>query len=327
MTTAWMWPKPELTRAGQVAFWDRQAPNYESADMTVDNPHEIAAVIGEIEQGDCAELITLGGAVGCRDPKMILEQIFCSRKGEGCVVGVQMPKVVFNDLAPQLVDRAKAEILAPCRACGVQIRFFTGPIHEVNETIGPGRRRLLLGIYTTRGFFNVDEAKGYARSGFDEYMKNRELLGDHFWFEWLLCRNGQLEIRPTSFQISAEVSETEKGEFKDRLYRDYVTISQPYGLSLEPFEVLAIQVVSAHRERDGFFVSHWYNPWPILGILQRVFPPDSFGIRHKSFPKGMLYIVEPKTPTTGAITMLNNVLGNILPNEQLTTLESVKSLM
>jgi hypothetical protein len=158
----WVWRKPELTRAGQVAFWNRQARTYEATDMTNDNPHEIACVIGKTDPGVHSEIITLGGAVGCRDPLLILKAKFCSEKeGGGCSRGGRLPRVFFNDIAPEMVRKAEESVLAGCRTCGVEMEFYPGPIAEICTWIKRDRSRtLLLGVYSDEGFLTLIRKTG-----------------------------------------------------------------------------------------------------------------------------------------------------------------------
>lgn len=321
----WIWQKPDLNRTGQAEFWDRQSESYEKADMTVDNEMEITLAISEISCEINEEIIVLGGAIGCRDPKMILEQIFCVKNDKGCFPGERLPAVVFNDLAPKQVKRAREDILAKChQSCGANIDFIHGPIHEVANQIVPNNRKLYLGVYGIHGFFWSDADRNYHFCGFDEYIKNRDILGDHFWFDWLVFRNGRLKTESTGLSISADASENERETFKQKLLNAYATASR-----MRPYNIAAIQVVSAHRGQSGFFLSHWYNHEILTDVLRIVFPSrELFTIRHKIIPKGSLFIVERRdTGVNGVITVLNNVLGNILPDEQVDTLKSIKSLM
>ncbi len=98
------WRKPKLDIQGQKTFWDRQASLYEKADMTVDNQGELMCVLKRCREISFKELITLGGAVGCRDPKIILDDIISRNKKP-------LPRVLFNDLSSQQVAWAREKTL------------------------------------------------------------------------------------------------------------------------------------------------------------------------------------------------------------------------
>ena len=120
------WNKPVLTVQGQSVFWDAQAAGYEQAPMTVDNQPEMEAVLDRCRQiVTLKEIITLGGAVGCRDPKVILDELFFQNPSR------PLPRVVFNDLSNQQVQWARENALANYANRGVQISFLPGEIKTV----------------------------------------------------------------------------------------------------------------------------------------------------------------------------------------------------
>lgn len=319
---SWVWRKPEVTRAGQVAFWNRQARTYEATDMTNDNPHEIACVVEKTDPSVHSEIVTLGGAVGCRDPLAILKAKYCSGKDGFCRRGANLPKIFFNDIAPEMVRKAEENVLAGCRECGVEMEFCPGPIAEACVQIKMSRSRtLLLGVYSDDGFFKSDTQKGYPVCGFDEYMKNCEILGERFWFDWLVLRGGALQTDHYGFFVEPAWSAEKLNDARMQLASDYATAARSG-------ELVALQVVSAHRNREGFFISHWFNVRGILSLLKEVFSEDEFETTEAAFPKGMLFaITRRNSAPTGIATILNNVLGNILPQEQIFTLNRVKGIL
>lgn len=152
MDTGTWWRMPPLTTRGQTAFWDAQAEGYEAADMTNDNSGELEIVLEKSREIMCDDIITLGGAVGCRDPKVILEDMLAQGKA-------RTPKVVFNDLSEQQTRKA-VEILKPVTDLGVAITFAPGEIRNVCGHIPPAPRRLILGVYHSDAFFKSEPAAG-----------------------------------------------------------------------------------------------------------------------------------------------------------------------
>jgi len=291
--------------------------------MTNDNPHEIACVIERTDPGVHSEIVTLGGAVGCRDPLAIIKAKYCSEKDGSCCQGSRLPRIFFNDISPEMVRRAEESILAGCKGCGVEMEFCASPIADACFRVKKGSvsRMLLLGVYSDDGFFKSDPRNGYNLSGFDEYMKNSEVLGERFWFDWLVLRDGSLQTDRYGLFVEPIWPAEKLADVRMQLANDYATAVRSNGL-------VALQVVSAHRDRDGFFISHWFNARGILSLLREVFPEDVFGIKEDTFPKGMLFAIKKRNSVPeGIATILNNVLGNVLPQEQISTLNRVKDIL
>jgi hypothetical protein len=101
-----------------------------------------------------------------------------------------------------------------------------------------------------------------------------------------------------------------------------------YALACRQDKVVAIQVVSANQQREGFFISHWFNMRGIRALLENIFPAGDYEVDHETFPKGMLFAIKQRgSQPTGVVTMLNNVLGNILPSEQALTLSRIRAIL
>ena len=318
----WVWRKPELTRAGQVAFWNRQASIYEVADMTTDNYHDIACIVKKIDPSVHSEIVTLGGAVGCRDPLAILKKKYCSEKDGACSHGANLPRIFFNDIAPEMVREAEENVLVGCKKCGVEMEFYTGHIAGACSQVERGKpRMLLLGLCSDVGFFKSDSQHGFTLCGFGEYMKNCEILGERFWFDWLVFRDGALQTDHYGLFVEPVWS-------AEKLANARIQLANDYAIAAQSSELLALQVVSAHRNREGFFISHWFNARGILSLLREIFPEEEFEIKEDTFPKGMLFAIERRNSVSeGIVTILNNVLGNILPQEQISTLNRVKDIL
>jgi hypothetical protein len=92
--------------------------------------------------------------------------------------------------------------------------------------------------------------------------------------------------------------------------------------------ISALQIVGQTQGRDGFFLSHWYTPNGIHELVQNVFGPEKFLISTKYFAKGMALIVELiGVKLQGVVTVLNNVIGNVLPQSQHDTLHAIKGII
>lgn len=311
------WRKPNLTVEGQKAFWDAQSATYETEEMTTDNQGELDVTLAACREIDCKDIVTLGGAVGCRDPKVILEDMFSQ-------TGAYVPKVVFNDLAHQQVERAKVSILKPFVDHGVAIEFLSGEISSVCGKIANRPRRLIIGVYNCQSFFRADPRAGYPFCGYDEYLRNGRILGEEFLFDWVgLSETRELLSTGVRAKVSTSDEEVTKNAVRDSLAAMQRKVSDGSISSIS-----ALQIVGQTDGRDGFFLSHWYTPDGILALVQDVFGSDEFSISVKHFAKGMVLVVDPVGVTPqGVVTVLNNVIGNVLPQSQHETLQAIKRII
>ncbi len=311
------WRKPTLTVEGQKAFWDAQAATYENEEMTTDNQGEMDAVLDAYREVDCEDIVTLGGAVGSRDPKMLLEDTF-SRTGG------YVPRVVFNDLAPQQVNRAKSSILKSFIDDGVEMVFLSGEIAHVCREIERKPRRLIIGVYNCEAFFKADPQVGYPFCGYDEYLRNERVLGEEFLFDWVELSETN---EPTSTGIRAKIS-TSGEEIRKIAVRDSLAAMQREISSGAIPSIAALQIVGQTEGRSGFFLSHWYTPDGIHKLVGSVFRSNAFSISTRHFAKGMVLIVNPiGSKPQGVVTVLNNVIGNVLPQSQHQTLQAIKGIV
>jgi hypothetical protein len=312
----WRFPaKPQLTKSGQVIFWNRQSESYDQCDLTNGNPLEMRAVINFFKQRAIGEIIVFGGATGCRDPLLILKKAYCQnclRCGSN-----RLPAVIFNDLSPRLAKHAKDQELRRCRIeGGAKLSFKTGRVKDVCRLIKPEPRALLMGVYDIDSFFAP--VAHFPQSGFSEYLEQASVLGDFFWFDLIDYRCGRLEFSPLGrFPAAASpVKDVFLPEFRTRYRRAKKKHS------------LGLRVTSVKKGQSGYFISDWYEQKSFAGFLKDFFPPDLFSISVRRCAKGDLYLVENRqTETTRAITLLNNVFGNIRPSEQINTLKAIRRIM
>lgn len=313
------WRKPILDVSGQTIFWDCQADSYEKADMTIDNQQEIYETINACRFKEIRDLITLGGAVGCRDPKIILDYLrdTANRK-------VKMPGVIFNDLSQKQVDRAREDILKPFTDMGVDIQYMAGEINTVCKSISHRPRRFILGVYNCSSFFNADAEAGYPNCGFDEYLRNTSILGNEFLLEWVHLSP---EFEFINSNIRSKISLDDDLSIRLLIKKSLKSLNNKI-VSNAIENIIGLQIIGTDSRRQGFFLSHWYNHYVLSRLLYHIFHPRHFSITYSMFAKGMIYIIDPidKKPQ-GIITMLNNVLGNILPSKQIVTLTAIRDIM
>ena len=316
-TGTWRGP-PTLTKKGQTAFWDAQAKDYAEADMTNDNLGELSIVLKKSREIRCGDIVTLGGAVGCRDPKVILEDMLAS--------GNVLPRVIFNDLAERQVSRARDEFLKPFTETGTSIRFVVGTITDISEQIPIAPRRLLLGVYRSEAFFAANPVEGCPLDGYEEYMKNHNRVGIDLFMHWVSLAHdnqfmlaSQADSRPP---VRFDSTRFAKQTHKKRLQTVYKALIR------DGAKITALQVIGATKGREGIFSSHWYTQEGILEMVQRVFSLNYFTIDSSICAKGMVLTVDPLgVEPLGIVTVLNNVLGNVLPESQYETLVAIRKIM
>lgn len=310
------WHKPNLTVEGQRAFWNSQSSTYETEEMTIDNQGEINETLVSYREIECQDIITLGGAVGCRDPKFILDDILSKKI-------TRVPKVIFNDLSPQQVERARTSLLKPFIDQGVEMIFLPGEISSICQKITSRPRRLVLGVYNCQSFFKSEPESGYPFCGYDEYLRNSRILGEEFLFDWVGLSKGEFQ----SIGVRAKVSVYEEVAVKNSV-RDSLAAMQRVVTDGHIPLVSALQIIGQTNKREGFFLSHWYTPKGIHELVQGVFDSNDFSIKIKNFAKGMLLVVDPiGVQPQGIVTVLNNVIGNVLPQSQKETLNAIKKII
>ncbi len=315
-----IWQKPALDRAGQVAFWDRQYGIYQNAPMTVDNAGEMDAVLEVCRSVDIADIITFGGAVGCRDPLMIFQQAICPA-GDPCSPPNSLTRVRFNDLSPALLGTAADSVLERCQDCGADITYHPGAIVDVAPSFPTMPRTLIIGVYSAMAFFVPNPIRDYPEAGFDEYVANHDILGEHFWHDYLIYNGQSLSTLETGMELDYDTAHL--AEYRDSLMQFTVSkiVSQRPG-------IIALQVIGTKQKQQGYFISNWFDQASLTRLINDLFPDTEYTVEIKTFPKGFLYAINRiGTVPKGVITMLNNVFGNVIPSEQIPTLEAVRALI
>ncbi|MFA7201632.1 MAG: hypothetical protein WC099_01390 [Candidatus Paceibacterota bacterium] len=312
------WRKPKLDIQGQKIFWDQQAPHYEKADMTVDNQGELICVLEKYKEVPCKELITLGGAIGCRDPKVILDDIISRNERP-------FPKVFMNDLSKKQLQWAQEKILKDYTRSGFHITYLPGEIRSVCTKIKNHMpRRLLIGIYESRSFFEAQPSSQYPLCGFDEYLRNHNILGQELLLNWMRYETGGIF---TSCGIRTLVTSLDHPKDKLGIKKSLETFYRSV-TDAGTENISCLQIIGRSHNHRGFFLSHWYTQTGFIPMLKEAFPATLFSITKYQFPKGALFVIDPlRHQPTGIITVLNNVMGNILPQNQLKTLHAIRRLI
>ncbi|MBI4088303.1 hypothetical protein HY418_02895 [Candidatus Kaiserbacteria bacterium] len=308
----WRWQKPALTSEGQEAFWSRQALGYDKADMTNDNAGELALVRDSCadyaRRGHEAEdVVTLGGATGVRDPIVVTDALaFYGRPVQG---------VIFNDLAQAMVDVAVAKLTRGYQDNGVEFAAMAGPIHEVASSISHAPRRAIIGVYRAGALLESSPAQGYKLSGLDEYLNNGAIVGEHFIVD--AVRVGETEHESIGMRCALSV---------DASKEDVAVAVAALRASIAK-GANALQIVGWHDDQPGYFLSHWYSEKGIMKLIRTAFGEER---AHKTVvhqcAKGYVISIDPVGTPKGIVTVLNNVVGNILPAQQVESLRVIHKL-
>jgi hypothetical protein len=308
------WRVPPFTSRAQRAFWEKQAGIYANADMTTDNSGELVIVRANVASlSQHAEIIedvvTFGGAVGCRDPLVVTDILDHYRKTP--------QRIFFNDLSPAMVETAARENLT-IYPSSTKVTLAPGRVLDVVKKVPSIPRRLLIGLYRAEALVKAFPSEGYNFSGIDEYLKNSNVVGSQLVFEVLQIKK-DVGLRSLGIRalLTKETSEVRLEAVRSMLQQ-----------ALKNKQVGAIRVIGTHPEKKGFFISHWFTMEGAIELMRIGFGADR--INRASFDecaKGLVVSIDPiGSKPRGLVTMLNNVLGNILPDEQIPTLQALQRL-
>lgn len=306
-TSHWGWRCPPFSHEGQTAFWDRQAPIYATANMTKDNEGE--AVIVRTRSFEISnttnllDVVTLGGAVGCRDPLIVTD-----------AMRTLPEKIFFNDLSEKMVEAARAGSLSGYDPATTSVMLVPGRIHEVAEQIPALPRRVLLGVYRASSLIKSSMIDGYQASGLDGYANSSEILGDTLLIEALNVKLDGSFSEPVARMLMC----------KSDGYANMSLVKHVLGENLKKSQANVIRVIGRHEGKDGYFLSHWYTETGVANLVRAAFTPERIGsLSIEMCAKGYVICIDPIAPAQGIVTMLNNVLGNIVPDEQVRTLRAI----
>jgi hypothetical protein len=304
------WPVTVLDRAGQQAFWDRQAPDYDQADMTRDNEGELDLVRALCQQFCLSgykldDVVTLGGAVGSRDPKVVME-VFERHS-------MWPEHIYFNDLSGPMTEHALKGSLASYPRDQTKVVAIPGPVHEIAKHIPPIPRRVIIGVYRAEAFTTANPHYGYPLTGLEEYEKNADRIGTHLIIRPVRLTDEEYIHMNTRMLYSSEYEPERKSIVQTHIAQC---------VNIPPMD--AIQVIGTHHDREGYFLSHWFTECGIRRLIAQSFNPERIvSMSLMSCSKGFVLCIDPVDQPRGIVTILNNVMGNILPNEQIRTLRAI----
>lgn len=306
------WLKPIFEPEGQDAFWSRQAPGYDTAEMTNDNSGELALVrdfcADFVRRGYRAEdVVTLGGATGVRDPVVVTDALeFHGHRVRG---------VVFNDLSGAMVEAALRGALKQYEQKEIGVQTFPGPIHRVTTRMPHMPRRVIIGVYRANALLEASPAEGFTHSGLEEYLQNSKIMGENFIVDAVRFAEAGYESIGVRCALSAGSSPEE------------ISIAAASLRSCAAANIDALQVASWHKDLPGFFSSHWYSERGIMQLVRETFgSEEARRTVVRQCAKGYVLCIDPIGQPRGIVTVLNNVIGNVLPVQQAQSLRAIHEL-
>ncbi|OGG71833.1 hypothetical protein A3H77_00350 [Candidatus Kaiserbacteria bacterium RIFCSPLOWO2_02_FULL_56_11] len=282
--------------------------------MTRDNAGELAIVESFCkdftDRGWVADdIVTLGGATGCRDP-LVVSDVLAKAK--------QKPKkIFFNDLSPAMVGMAQKTHLTRYQEPPHTVTAIAGPIHEIAQHIPRMPRRVIIGVYRLWALLESSLIEGYAYSGLEGYVRNAERLGDCFILEPIRFEGTQYVPVSPPIELIAQA---------DR--KEYVEALRVVRLAVLDHLPDAIRVTGLFDNGSEPFLSHWFSEWGVRNLFGASFPAERIHLMSLvRCPKGFVLCLDPvSSPPKGIVTVLNNVLGNVLPHEHVDTLRAIDRL-
>jgi hypothetical protein len=148
-------------------------------------------------------------------------------------------------------------------------------------------------------------------------MEHRDRLGPRFQFT-AIHLDGFNERVTASMLFSFHDREEHINYMEEILEGSVRSPNQPH----------MIRVVSWRDDSDpAFFISHWYSERGIRKIIERHMGKEQ-AERMSILPcaKGYMICIDPIEKPRGVVTVLNNVLGNILPEELGASLKAIDQM-
>lgn len=310
-----LWLSGRLTTEGQRRFWDRQSADYGSADMTNDNEGELLLTRDLCDDYvrrsfELVDVVTLGGADGCRDPRIVCDTF--------ALHGKRPQRIYFNDLSEKMVRQALGGHLLKYSP-KVNVVPLAGDIGTIAESIPRRPRRVIIGVYHLSAFTKAAPAHGFPRDGLTEYLENKKHFGSEFVLQW--CKIVSGACTPSGVRIGFN-AETVIGDMK--MLRSML---ETIACVRAQKEAGALRVLSFNGYEGEFFVSHWYNRAGFLEMLRHAFGPRANHARIRRCAKGMVACIDPlERRPEGVLTILNNVVGNMLPEQVVGNLAAIHAM-
>lgn len=283
-------------------FWDGVSKIYSQSDMTHHlADFELSQVLSVIGELNLKGLSCFGVADGNRDPIQILQYLLENSKN--------LPtELIVNDISSNMLKETMSNLHSRGWHNKINsIEAVHNPLSKIEtlkSTINNKKTTYFIGVY------NAD----YLKESLKLYEDNNDVIGSKF------------TICPLYLDLSEGLPKINKGlkvSFNINKFEDYMIILDEMK---KDSKFYAYSVVT-----DKNFVSHYFDSKNLKSLISVIFPNFSLTSIKGENPSDKRYIVNiirslNDNKNDYAITMLNNVLGNIKSDEHILSLQRLYEL-
>lgn len=267
-------------------FWDEVAPKYSSNKMTTEHADtEIITIIESIKMLDIKTIFSIGCTDASRDPTFILNNPKI-KIDPNCVV-------YYNDISKKMIKIATDRLK---KYSNIILKPLVGPIQNYldqpkynslkNQTV-------CIGVYDVK----------YFKKAIELYIDEKDIIGTKFKLVPIILINNIFQEHQTEKIIFNHDSwNSDDSWHKILLWQ-----------TLNNF-------VSIKVETDTGFISNYYSKLSLVNIMNSIVINNNYSIKYDlSSPddRHTILILKPTHhKSTGVVTMINNVMGNIVTESQ-----------
>lgn len=270
-------------------FWNSVANDYSNSTMTShQNDFELNIIKDNLNNISQLEgIVSLGCANGIRDPIFILEN--CEIKN--------LSEVTCLDISEKMIDECKENL----KKYNFSKKFIVNKISDLTEF----NKDLLKESIFICGVYNAN----YIVQSLEIYKNNIDKIGNYFTITPVIYKYDKL-LERTDLSLKFNIV-------------DYSYCSEKI-LNMQKLDCFYAYNIKTEKE----FVSHFFDSAKLYSLLNTIFPHKIEVIKDEKYPRYLIFkIINGELNNCNyIITMLNNVLGNILTNEQVLSLQNINKL-
>lgn len=284
------------------SFWDGVSHQYGDNEMTIhESDFEMNQVLNDINRNFIPDVLAcFGVADGTRDPIMILKKI---KK-----MTINSPSaLLINDISDEMLNVAKNKIESSVMydTNSKEFSMLPGPIEKLkhNSISHDGLNVLYaIGVYSAK----------FLKDAFELYSRNANIIGTQF------------VVFPT-YYVDGEIIKGNKHiSFDINIYEKICDETDILKWQSE-YDFLAY---SLFTEKN--FVSHYFSASTLINLISYIFDDSDIDMVVGN-GNNLRYIIikifnRMYMKTNVLVTMLNNVLGNVIWDNQISALCALKSL-
>lgn len=277
-----------------LEFWNSVSAIYGEHNLTNHNSNYEMSFVNQMAQFiKSKNLICFGVADGSRDPITILSYLSANN--------MTLPStIILNDLSPNLLNVCKTNMHKKYPT--IETQYLLMPMADVTSEINTKFPNTIALI----GLYSAD----YIMPSLKGYYESKKIIGNSFEVgATVLCDNG--EIHYLNKKIKFDIN-------------DYESIFPKLSEFRTTPNFLAFSI-----KTDKNFISHYWDTDGLLQLMSTVFSKKKVSIE-KLGDRYVMTTINGKVNSidsdTTLITCLNNVIGNIPVEYQVSSLEMINSL-